>query len=209
MAERRRTRVKICGLTRPEDARVAAWHGADAVGLVFHPPSPRAVTLAQAREIVAALPPFVTTVGLFVDPLPDQVSAALSAVPLDRLQFHGDETPEFCARFGVPFIKAIRMHDEVDVGYEARRFAAAAAVLLDTHVPGTPGGSGQVFGWERIPPDLTRPLILAGGLSAENVADAVARVQPDAVDVSSGVESAPGIKDGARIAAFIKGVVDG
>lgn len=202
-------RVKVCGLTRPEDARASAAQGADAVGLVFHPSSPRAVTPEQARAILATLPPFTVAVGLFVDPAPERVAEVLAGVPLDRLQFHGDESPAFCAGFGRPFIKAVRMREGVDVAAEARRFAEASALLLDAYVPETPGGTGTTFAWERVPGDLPLPVVLAGGLSPANVAEAVARVRPYAVDVSSGVEAAPGIKDPQRIAAFIRGATNG
>lgn len=201
-----RTRVKICGITRPEDALAAARAGADAIGLVFYPPSPRAVTRERAREIVQVLPPFVSVVGLFVNAQPAEVRAALAALPIDLLQFHGDEAPEECRIYGRPYIKAVAMAPGVDLQAAARRYVDAAGLLLDTHREGVRGGTGEVFDWSRIPPGLDRPIILAGGLTLENVAAAVQRVRPYAVDVSSGVEVSKGIKDAARIEAFIRGV---
>lgn len=201
-----RTRVKICGITRPEDALAAARAGADAIGLVFYPPSPRAVTRERAREIVQALPPFVSVVGLFVNARPAEVRAVLEAVPIDLLQFHGDEAPEECRRYGRPYIKAVAMAPGVDLQAATRRYADAAGLLLDTHREGVRGGTGEAFDWSRIPPELDKPVILAGGLTPENVAEAVRRVRPYAVDVSSGVEASKGIKDAARIEAFVRGV---
>jgi phosphoribosylanthranilate isomerase len=202
----RRTRVKICGITRVEDALAATHAGADAIGLVFYSRSPRAVDVDTARAICAALPPFVTTVGLFVDAAPAAVSAVLEQVPLDTLQFHGAETPEYCVRFGRPFIKAMRMHDAIDLATERARYGAARALLLDTYRPGMPGGTGEVFDWQRVPRELAGQIVLAGGLTPVNVGAAVETVRPYAVDVSGGVESAPGIKDAQRIRDFIAAV---
>jgi len=201
-----RTRVKICGITRAEDALAAARAGADAIGLVFYPGSPRAVIAAQAREIVASLPPFVTPVGLFVDASPGEIQAVLKAVPLALLQFHGDEPPAACRAPGLPYIKAIRLRPGDDLAARARPYEDAAAILADAYLEGIPGGTGRTLDWSRLPASLARPLILAGGLTPDNVAAAVARVRPWAVDVSGGVETAPGIKDAAKIAAFIRGV---
>lgn len=198
-----RTRIKICGITRPEDAAAAVRCGADAIGLVFYARSPRAVTVEQARAIVAALPPFVTTVGLFVDARPEEIRAVLAAVPLDLLQFHGDECGADCGQYGRPYIKAISMRAGLDVAGYAKAYPDAAGFLLDTHQEGVPGGTGQQFDWAQVPRDLQRPLILAGGLGPDNIAAAIRRVRPYAVDVSSGVEAAKGIKDAAKIAAFI------
>lgn len=198
-----RTRIKICGITRPEDGREAARLGADAVGLVFYDQSPRAVTPEQAAEVIAALPPFVTTVGLFVDPSPETVESVLARLPLDLLQFHGDEPPEFCARFGRPWLKAIRMRDGMDLQVEAERYRRARGLLLDTYQPGVPGGTGESFDWGRVPRELANSIVLAGGLTADNVGAAIKQVRPWAVDVSGGVESAKGIKDAAKLAAFI------
>ena len=200
------TRIKICGITRGEDALVCAQAGADAIGLVFYPPSPRYVAAAQAAMIARALPPFITTVGLFVNPAAEQVEAVLNEVHLDVLQFHGDEPPEFCAGFGLPYLKAIRVKAGVDLVQCAIRYQEAQGLLLDAYVEGTPGGTGQSFDWELIPTELPLPVILSGGLVAANVADAIRRVRPWAVDVSSGVEASKGIKDAAKIAAFIEGV---
>lgn len=199
-------RTKICGITAIDDAQATVAAGADAIGLVFYAKSSRCVTAAQAAEIARAVGPFVTTVGLFVDAAREEIEAVLQAVPLQLLQFHGHETPAFCASFKCPFIKAIRMADGVDVLAADREYAAAGALglLLDSYSPAAPGGTGETFGWERIPANLQLPLILAGGLSPENVGAAVAQVKPYAVDVSSGVESAPGRKDSARIAAFVR-----
>lgn len=201
-----RTRVKICGITRPDDGQTAARLGADAIGLVFYAPSPRAVTLTQAQAVVAALPPFVSVVALFVDPAPAEVEQVLAAVPVDLLQFHGDEAPEDCRRYGRPYIKAIRMRPGLDVVAEAGRYADARGVLLDTYDPALVGGTGAAFDWSRVPAGLPLPVILAGGLTAANVAQAIKQVRPYAVDVSGGVEAAKGIKDAALLAAFIKEV---
>lgn len=201
-------RVKICGLTSVDDALSAVAQGADAIGLVFYPKSPRYVPLEQAALIARAVGPFVTTVGLFVDPTAEAVELVLDAVPLHLLQFHGNETPAFCAAFNRPFIKALRMMDSVDVAAVERDFlyAGAQGLLLDSYSPAAPGGTGETFGWERIPEVRRLPLILAGGLTPQNVAAAIAQVRPYAVDVSSGVESAPGRKDSDRMAAFLRAV---
>jgi phosphoribosylanthranilate isomerase len=203
------TRIKICGITRSEDALVCAHAGADAIGLVFYPPSPRHVAAAQAAMIARALPPFVTTVGLFVNPAAEQVEAVLNEVHLDVLQFHGDEPPEFCASFGVPYLKAIRVKAGVDLVQCAIRYQEAQGLLLDAYVEGTPGGTGRSFDWKLIPAELPLPVILSGGLEPANVADAICRVRPWAVDVSSGVEASKGIKDAAKITAFVEGVRQG
>ncbi|HYH41292.1 MAG TPA: phosphoribosylanthranilate isomerase [Burkholderiales bacterium] len=198
--------VKICGVTRVEDALKAAAHGAHAIGLVFYRPSPRYVEPAQAREIVRALPPFVTSVGLFVDAPEEEVRETSARVGLQLLQFHGGESPEFCARFALPYVKAVRVRPGVDLLQYASDFSGAKALLLDAYQEGLHGGTGAVFDWDLIPPGLPLPIILSGGLNPENVSDAVRRVSPAAVDVSSGVESSKGIKDAAKIAAFITGV---
>ena len=200
------TAVKICGITRPEDALAAARAGAHAIGLVFYAPSPRHVTPARAAEIIRVLPPFVTTVGLFVDAGAEEVSSTLAEAPVGLLQFHGGETPEFCRRFKHPYVKAVRVRPGVDLLQYARDFCDAKALLLDAYVEGLHGGSGAAFDWSLIPRGLPLPVILSGGLTPENVVDAVRRVRPSAVDVSSGVESVKGIKDAQKIAAFIKGV---
>lgn len=198
--------VKICGVTRVEDALKAAAHGAHAVGLVFYRPSPRHVEPARAAEIVRALPPFVTPVGLFVDACEDEVREAAGQSGIQLLQFHGGESPEFCARFTLPWMKAVRVRPGVDLLQYARDFSGAKALLLDAYQEGLHGGTGAVFDWDLIPPGLPLPIVLSGGLTPVNVSDAVRRVKPAAVDVSSGVEASKGIKDAAKIAAFIKGV---
>lgn len=200
------TRVKICGITRPQDGQAAAAAGAHAIGLVFHPASPRYVSIEQARAIVAALPPLVCVVGLFVDAAAQTIDAVLREVPLDLLQFHGNEPPQACRRHGRRYLKALHVRPDVDLARAAASYEDAAGLLLDAFVPGVPGGSGQVFDWAAVPAAWPRPLLLAGGLDAGNVAQAVARLRPWAVDVSSGVETAPGIKDAARIGAFMQAV---
>lgn len=199
-------RVKICGITRVEDALAAVASGADALGLVFYDKSPRHVALQQASELVAAIPPFVALVGLFVNADAEEVHGVLRRVPLDLLQFHGDETPEFCAQFGKPYLKAIRVKAGVDLLQCAAHFHAAKGLLLDAHVEGMPGGTGVTFDWTLIPESMPLPVILSGGLDAGNVAAAIKQVQPYAVDVSSGVEAAKGIKDAAKIARFMQEV---
>ncbi|HSN19884.1 MAG TPA: phosphoribosylanthranilate isomerase [Usitatibacter sp.] len=201
-----RTRVKICGLREPEHARVAAEAGADAIGLVFYAPSPRFVTTQAAAKVAAVLPPFVAAVGLFVDAPEAEVRRVLAEVPLDLLQFHGNETPEFCRAFGRPFVRAVRMERGTDLLEYAHRFSHAKALLLDAHSPGTPGGTGLTFDWKAIPADFPMPVILSGGLDATNVARAVREVRPWAVDVSSGVESGRGVKDPRKIVEFIRSV---
>jgi phosphoribosylanthranilate isomerase len=203
-----RTRVKICGITRVEDALAAVDQGCDAIGLVFYDKSPRHVQTLRAAEIVAALPPFVSAVGLFVDAPAAQVLAVLAQVRLDLLQFHGEESPAYCAQFGVPYLKAVRVRPETNLVQCAADFAAARALLLDTFAEGRPGGTGQTFDWGLIPANLSRPVILAGGLNADNVSDAIRRVHPYGVDVSGGVEQGKGIKDAAKMAAFMRGVVN-
>ena len=202
----RRTRVKICGITRQGDALEAARLGADAIGLVFYRGSPRAVDAEQAAGICRVLPPFVTSVGLFVDPAAEDVHAVLDAVPLDLLQFHGDETATFCRGFGRPYIKAIRMREALDLAASAREYADARGILLDSFNAAAHGGTGESFDWSRIPGDLDCPVVLAGGLGPDNVEQAIVRVRPYAVDVSSGVERDKGIKDAGKMAAFMRGV---
>ncbi len=204
-----RTRVKICGITRVEDALAAVEHGCDAIGLVFYEKSPRCVQVQRAAEIVAALPPFVSAVGLFVNASAEQVGAVLAQVRLDVLQFHGEETPSYCSQFGVPYLKAVRVRPGTNLVQYAADYAGAKALLLDAFAEGAHGGTGQTFDWELIPAGLSRPIILAGGLTAANVAEAVRRVHPYGVDVSGGVEREKGIKDADKIAAFIRGVRDG
>ncbi len=200
------TRVKMCGITRPQDAIDAAKAGADAIGLVFYGASPRHVGIEQAAEITRALPPFVTSVALFVNPAPEAVRTVLDSVRPDVLQFHGEEPPEFCRAFGVPYLKAARVRPETDLLQFAALYADAQGLLLDAWSEAAHGGTGERFDWNLIPANLPKPVVLAGGLSAANVGLAIASVQPWAVDVSSGIESAKGIKDAALIAAFMKEV---
>ena len=201
-----RTRVKICGITRQEDLRAAVEAGADAIGLVFYPPSPRFLSVERALEIRDALPPFVQTVALFVNPDAAQVAQVIGRVRPAMLQFHGEETPQFCGEFGLPYIKACRVKGGVgsrlDLLEYLRPFSRAAAWLLDSHVEEY-GGVGESFDWSLAPAVRERPLVLSGGLAPGNVAEAIRRVRPWGVDVSSGVESAKGIKDAAKIAAFV------
>lgn len=198
------TRIKICGITRGQDAVTAAELGAHAVGLMFYEDSPRFVSVDQANKVIGVLPPFVTRVGVFVNPVEQQVHSILGALRLDLLQFHGDETPQFCARFGIPYIKAVRVRKGMDLLQYASRYHDAKGLLLDAHSESAYGGTGEAFDWSLIPGNLPLPIILSGGLNAANVARAIRQVRPWAVDVSSGVESAKGIKDAAKIAAFIK-----
>lgn len=202
-------RSKICGITRVEDALAAVAAGADAIGLVFYAKSPRAVTVEQARQIVAALPPFVTSVGLFVDIERAELQQILAAVPLDLLQFHGDESLAQCEGYSRPYIKALRVKPGDDIAALMARYSSAAGILLDTYVEDVPGGTGLAFDWSLVPAQLPKPVILAGGLTPDNVAAAIARVQPYAVDVSGGVEASKGIKDANKVRAFIREVRGG
>ena len=201
-----RTRVKICGITRVEDALIAVAQGADAIGLVFYPPSPRYVTPVQAAEIVNALPAFVTVVALFVDASRADVEAVLSQVNIDLIQFHGQESADECRQYGKSYMKAIRVKSDTNLVQYAIEYSDAKALLLDAYAEGVPGGTGQVFDWTVIPKNLSKPIVLAGGLDAENVEQAIRQVKPYAVDVSGGVEFKKGIKDAAKIAAFMRGV---
>ena len=198
-------RVKICGLTRLEDVRVAVEAGADAIGLVFYPPSPRYVDLDKAAELARAVPPFVTIVGLFVNANPALVRETLAVVPIHLLQFHGDEDEAYCRQFDRPYMKAARVRPGMDLVQYAAAFPSAQAILLDAFVDGF-GGGGKVFDWSLIPPALGKPLVLSGGLDAANVGEAIVRVRPAALDVSSGVEAAKGIKDAEKIRAFCAAV---
>lgn len=203
-----RTRVKICGITRPEDALAASGAGADAIGLVFYPSSPRVVTLSQAQEIVSVMPPFVTVVGLFVDAAQSEIERLLSAVRIDLLQFHGSESPTSCKSYQRPYIKALHMRDELDLQQAGVAYNGTAALLLDTYRRGTPGGTGETFDWKKIPQEFCSSIILAGGLNPDNIKQAICEVRPYAVDVSGGVELAKGIKSRKLIEAFIRGVRD-
>lgn len=201
-----RTRIKICGIKHRDDALKAVECGADAIGLIFVEKSPRYVSLTDARFIAESMPPFVTVVGLFMDASAETVREALKVVPLNLLQFHGEESPAFCDQFGVPYVKVLRMREDVNVIAFTQEYPNAAGILLDTfHEKG--GGTGESFDWNLIPEDVSVPLILAGGLNPENVASAVEKVKPYAVDVSSGVESEPAVKDHKKIEQFIKEVL--
>ncbi len=209
-----RTRVKICGITRVEDAVAVVEAGADAIGLVFYKPSPRSVTLEQAQLIAAAVPAFVSIVALFVDPDPKEVTDILNGVRIDLLQFHGDEDSDFCGQFKHPYIKAIRVRQASDVVASSMRFPNALGILLDSYKPGVPGGTGETFDWSMIPDwqagnqfnKNIKPIILAGGLTADNIASGIEQTAPFAVDVSGGVESSKGIKDHGKITAFMNEV---
>ena len=201
-----RTRIKICGITRQSDARAAVKAGADALGLVFYPDSPRAVTLTEAEAVVAALPPSVCLVGLFVDAEPELVTEACEALPLSMLQFHGNEKQAYCRDFGLPWMKALRVAPDTDVEAAMEDYSEANAILLDTWRAGIAGGTGESFDWNKVPRETGRRLVLAGGLRPNNVAEAIAAAHPYAVDVSGGVEASPGLKDAGKIAEFIAAV---
>jgi phosphoribosylanthranilate isomerase len=201
-----KTRIKICGLTRESDVVAAVKAGADALGLVFYAKSPRHIEVLAAEKLVRAISPFVSVVGLFVNPTTDEVREVLRCVPLSVLQFHGEESAEFCAQFGLPYLKAIRVKREVDLLQCAIEYSGAQGLLLDAFVEGTHGGTGAAFDWQLIPANLPLPIILSGGLHDGNVAEAIKHVRPYAVDVSSGVELSKGIKDAAKIVAFINEV---
>lgn len=204
-----RTRIKICGLTRNEDVDAAVKLGADALGFVFYPPSPRAVTVEQARELTARVPAFVTVTALFVNPMVEEVQSVLDSARIDLLQFHGDEDDGFCRQFQKPYIKAIRVRQASDMVEACVRFPGALSLLLDSYKPGVPGGTGETFDWSLVPTDLNKPIILAGGLEPNNVSEAIRLLKPFAVDVSGGVEAAKGIKDAGKIEAFIREVYCG
>lgn len=201
-----KVRVKICGITSVADALSAVNAGADAIGLAFYAPSSRNISIDLAAQIARVAGPFVTVTGLFVDAKQDTIEEILQRVPLHLLQFHGDETPEFCQRFQRPFIKAIRMREGVDLASEFAAYSRACGILLDACRPGLPGGTGEVFDWQRVPRSPPCPIVLAGGLNPDNVADAIKTTNPWGVDVSSGVEQSPGIKDPHKVATFIRNV---
>jgi phosphoribosylanthranilate isomerase len=200
-----RTRIKICGITREHDLDAAVSAGADALGFVFYPPSPRRLDLRRAAELVRRVPPFVTRVGLFVNPDSAVLAETLAEVDLDLIQFQGDESPAFCEQFGRPYLKVARMRPGIDLLEFARAYPSARGLLLDTYVEGY-GGAGRSFDWSLVPKSLPLPVVIAGGLTADNVASAIRLLRPAGVDVSSGVEAAKGIKDAAKIAAFIAAV---
>ena len=201
-----RTRVKICGITSVEMALEAVSSGADAIGLVFYPPSPRVVTVEVAAEIVSALPAFVTAVGLFVNEDQSVIEQTVKKTGIGLLQFHGNECPDYCAGFDFPYIKALRMSDDIDLYKQHEQYSQARSLLLDTYKPGVPGGTGETFNWDRIPRGMAGEIILAGGLNPENITEAITQVRPYAVDVSGGVEVAKGVKSPEKIRQFMRGV---
>ena len=206
--EAMRTRVKVCGLTRPQDARKAAELGADAIGLVFYPASPRCIEIEQACKIVAEITPFVSVVALFVNAQKQQVESVLREVRVDILQFHGDEDEAYCMSFARPYIKAISVKSRSQTVTSATLYASAKALLLDRFDKEKKGGTGKLFDWGMIPGELEKPVILAGGLTPENVVKAIKQIRPYAVDVSSGVESSPGIKDAEKMRLFMRNVAE-
>jgi phosphoribosylanthranilate isomerase len=198
-----RTRVKICGFTQVEQAVQAARLGVDAIGLVFYPPSPRHVSIEQAQQIVRALPAFTTVVALFVDETPQKIAEVLANVSIDCLQFHGNESAQDCRLYAKPYLKAVQVHAQMNIEQVAQQYFDAAGLLLDAYHPQTKGGIGEIFDWALIPQQLPLPVILAGGLSVTNIKNAIRTVKPYAVDVSSGVEIIKGVKDVAKMAAFL------
>ena len=203
-----RTRIKICGITNLQDAKVVIDEGVDAIGLVFCENSPRYINISRAKEIVENTTPFVNCVGLFVDAEKEYINNVLKEVALDTLQFHGQESEQACALYNKPYIKAIRMNENINLSEEAEKYFSAHALLLDTYVEGLPGGTGIVFDWDLIPKDVAKPIILAGGLNASNVKDVIKKISPYAVDVSSGVEAEKGRKDPSKIKEFINEVMN-
>ena len=201
-----RTRIKICGVTRAEDALAAVGSGADALGFVFYPPSPRAVDIAMAKAAIETVPAFVSVTALFVNPTVEEVQSVLDNVRIDVIQFHGDEDDDFCRQFKRPYIKALRVRQASDVVASCMRFPSALAILLDSYKPGVPGGTGETFDWSLVPETPSKPIILAGGLEPSNVASAVTQIRPFAVDVSGGVEASKGIKDHRKINDFVNEV---
>jgi phosphoribosylanthranilate isomerase len=201
-----RSRVKICGITRLQDAQAAIEAGADALGFVFYKPSPRYIDPVDAKKIIASLPPFVTTTALFVNEEESVVNQIIQLIQPDLLQFHGDETPTYCSQFDRPYIKALRMADDIDLSQELSLFASARAILLDTYVKGVPGGTGATFNWQLIPASISNKIILAGGLDSDNVGAAIEQVRPYAVDVSGGLEAEKGIKSLEKITKFMSEV---
>lgn len=207
MSVNSRTRVKICGITNVADGLMVANSGADSIGLVFYEPSPRHVEIDQACLIAKALPAFVTKTALFVNPDVEYVKEVLAKVQIDLLQFHGDESPEFCEQFGLPYMKAIRMQQSTDLNEIAQQYDSACGILLDAYKPGVPGGTGEQFNWDWVPCTFSKPIILAGGLKAENIQQAIHTVQPWAVDVSGGVEASKGLKSADKVKLFMQQVM--
>ncbi len=202
----RHTQIKICGFTSAEQARAAAQFGIDSIGLVFYPPSARFVTPESAREIAGSLPPFLSVTALFLDAQREEVQAVLDTVPVNLLQFHGAESASFCESFDRPYIKSVAMGSIADVEHYCAQFASARGFLLDSNRMGAAGGSGHIFDWSLIPSALPAPVILAGGIDADNVGQAISVVRPGAVDISSGVEASRGIKDPAKMKRFVEAV---
>lgn len=198
------THIKICGITRPDDAQFAAQLGVNALGLVFYPPSPRGVSIPQAQAIANVTPPFVQLVGLFVNATVEEIQTILAHVPLNLLQFHGEEKPDFCAQFQRPYIKALHIKENSDVNAQIQSYDLARGILLDTFNPTLKGGTGETFDWQQIPKNVRKPLILAGGLNTNNIKQAILQVKPSAVDVSGGVEESKGIKNFSKIRDFIQ-----
>lgn len=198
------THIKICGITRPEDAQFAAQLGVNALGLVFYPPSPRGVSISQAQTIANVTPPFVQLVGLFVNATAEEIQTILAQVPLNLLQFHGEEKPDFCAQFQRPYIKALHIKENIDLNTQIQSYDLARGILLDTFNPTLKGGTGETFDWQQIPKNLKKPLILAGGLNTDNIKQAILQVKPSAVDVSGGVEESKGIKSFSKMRDFIR-----
>ena len=203
-----RTRTKICGITRLEDAKASILAGCDALGFVFYKESPRYIALDAFKVIVKELPPFVTKTGLFVNADPAEIEEAIQSGFVNVLQFHGDETPDFCRQFNFPYIKAVAVSSSVDLIQYAKDFHDAEALLLDAYHEHLKGGTGQTFDWNLIPQSLSKPIVLAGGLTVDNVKEAIKKVKPYAVDVSGGVEESKGIKNSLKIQAFIKETQD-
>ena len=201
-----RVRVKICGITRKKDALLAAQLGADAIGLIFYPDSPRFVNVDQAKKIAHSLPPYVNKVGVFVNATTEQVATALNQVKLDYLQFHGDELAQFCDSFAMPYIKVIRMEPDIDLLAKVNAYPNATGFLLDTYHRKIYGGTGHAFPWQLVPPGINRPIIVSGGISADNVQEAIQTLHPYAVDVSSQVEERPGIKDPKKLQQLFNAV---
>lgn len=207
MISNMRTRVKICGITSVKDGLMVSKAGVDAIGLVFYEPSPRHVEIEQACLIAKAMPAFVSKTALFVNPTAEYVRSVLESVQIDLLQFHGEESPEFCKQFGVAYMKAVRMREDTDLQALERRYATASGLLLDAYKPGVPGGTGEQFNWEWVPSDCTLPIILAGGLTSDNVVQAIRKVEPWAVDVSGGVEATKGVKAPDTVKLFMQQVM--
>ena len=202
-----KTRAKVCGITSVNDAKMTQSAGADALGLVFYEPSPRNVSIDLAKEIAYSVGPFISLVGLFVNASSDYVNQVLDSVPLHLLQFHGDESVRECEQYHRPYIKAIRMKDDVDIHQSISEYVSASGFLLDTYRKGIPGGTGEIFDWDKVPQNAEKPIIVAGGLTPDNVSEAITQTLPYGVDVSGGVELSPGVKDAKKVQEFIANVL--